>query len=1045
MPRRHRLRVHKSPLHRSKRSRRRARLDGGSGAARAFQPLESRLYLNAAPTANDQYISGLFADLLNRPATAADVSSFSSQLDSGIGSLIPGGLLGSLSSTLGSILGEGAAARVPVAWEIMNSAEFDTAAVQNAFSSLLGRQADPGALTAFAGFLSSGGSLAQLDALIAGSPEYFQTRGKGTTQGFLDALYHDALARAPDAAGLASFTTALASGYSDQAVANFIFGSSEFQSDWISGLYGHFADRAPTAAELQSSTLILHVAGEKVALAGILANGSSYGVLSDHANGLYVAEMYRDLLQRDPDTASLNAWENALDSGTLQGGDIAQDILTSPEYNGLVVQNIFNQYLGRTADPSGMAYFSDMLASGATPEDVAAYIAGSPEYLQQHTQGTTQSYLESFYQDTFGAPLSGAGPAFIASLNVQAGDQPLATEILSSTTYRGALVDGIYGQLLGRSATAADMALGEALLASAHGDAALMKSIIATSEYQRLDEGDAFAPGAFAMSLLSQTGTVAHNALLAAEGIGETPGTQVNVSSLVDSIEGIQQTVSSIQGLLKPLLLKQVDQVVLDSTVGQQVVVDRGALIQIDKVVTYMAEQAAQAPASGNLAPIESAAISAASISVPDISTPDKLWQWATGYTLDQTRHGLIDTVLNAGSQVSTAVRNAGNGLSARTTLFTAALAQLLDSGLKDILSGGRDHTVSQEVIQYLTGLDPQRLQQLLQDIRNNANQLGAIATKLITIIENILSQFNIASPNSVVSVAKSETIVYDENAPKQPVRDIGIGATPLRFETQSGGANPPSQQLVITNDSSDNMALDATATPDESNLVDISEQSTGSLAPGDASDETVSINAQGLEPGTYDDGIDVSDANTPDGTAYIPVVITVDPTRQIPPQVGGEFGGGQSPTPTTPGPAKNLGNFEGQFDAKVPVLPGSGVQVDEQGTITQVTLTLGADGTLSGENLKGSVDQFDINGNPAGTASVTGSLTATVSSTPDAQGFNVHGPLTLNVPPTDSVDGYQETVPFSATLASANQRLSGITVDANGQKLGSFALHSIQ
>jgi hypothetical protein len=851
MPRRHRLRVHKSPLHRSKRSRRRARLDGDSGAARAFQPLESRLYLNAAPTANDQYISGLFADLLNRPATAADVSSFSSQLDSGIGSLIPGGLLGSLSSTLGSILGEDAAARVPVALEIMDSAEFDTAAVQNAFSSLLGRQADPGAFTAFAGFLSSGGSLAQLDALIAGSPEYFQSRGKGTTDGFLDALYHDALARAPDAAGLASFTTALASGYSDQAVANFIFGSSEFQSDWISGLYGHFADRAPTAAELQSSTLILHVAGEKAALAGILANGSSYGVLSDHANGLYVTEMYRDLLQRDPDTASLNAWENALDSGTLQGGDIAHDILTSAEYKENIVQNVYSQYLGRAADPSGMAYFTNLLASGAAPEDVAAYIAGSPEYLQQHTQGTMQSFLQSFYQDTFGAPLSGADPALVASLNLQLSPQKLAESILSSPTYHNAVVSAMDAHLLGRAASPTDTASGSALLAANHGDSAFITSIVTSPEYVGLKAAAAVAPGTFTVALLGETQVLLHNAQLDAQSLAAASGGTLNNTALINSLGALRQDARSIQQTILPLT---------QQTSGAAM-----ALSASDKLTLQAIDQ--QTGADSYLR------------AIPNLINGAGILGGIGGAVAGGLAGGL------PGALAGYALGHAVGGLAAAGLLYY--LAHSIQKGQQNLESQDPNPGIMPNVDN-----TPAQVEPYTDNSQPNPNSVVPPSTN-----SDITKE--IASLGQTVP---QQTIDYNDNAPKinqnlpaNPPRDsapdIGLSDPDLSVETTEGETGSETEYLSIENDTSDDSTLDGDVTPYDPQVIHVGRNSTGDVPSGGTSTIDVSIDPADLPPGNYDEGIVISDPNAANGEVFVPVDITVNPPGVIPPQVGGAFG----------------------------------------------------------------------------------------------------------------------------------------------------------
>ena len=66
------------------------------------------------------------------------------------------------------------------------------------------------AVSGFVNFLGNGGTLQQVEALIAGSPEYRQNRGGGTTAGFLAALYNDFLGRSIDPSEEQSFEEMIA-------------------------------------------------------------------------------------------------------------------------------------------------------------------------------------------------------------------------------------------------------------------------------------------------------------------------------------------------------------------------------------------------------------------------------------------------------------------------------------------------------------------------------------------------------------------------------------------------------------------------------------------------------------------------------------------------------------------------------------------------------------------------------------------------------------------------------------------------------------------
>jgi hypothetical protein len=156
---------------------------------------------------------------------------------------------------------------------IKSSPEYLGDQVDAAYNRMLHRSADAGGRNAFFNFLESGGTVEQLEALIAGSPEYFQTLGGGTNDGFLDPLYQDGLARAVDASGRATWDQALATGSSRTQVAALIFSSPEHQNDLVNNYYSSFLRRPADRAGLDGwvSQLQAGVRDELV-LADILAS-----------------------------------------------------------------------------------------------------------------------------------------------------------------------------------------------------------------------------------------------------------------------------------------------------------------------------------------------------------------------------------------------------------------------------------------------------------------------------------------------------------------------------------------------------------------------------------------------------------------------------------------------------------------------------------------------------------------------------------------------------------------------------------------------------
>jgi hypothetical protein len=175
--------------------------------------------LNRVFTANELVVEHIYGDLLGRACDPIGRMYWSSQLDTG------------------------AMTPMDVALGIQASTEYCTNVVQGLYQELLGRAADPYGFDTFMAFLGAGGTARQVEALILGSPEYYQAHG-GSNDGFLTALYGDVLHRAPDPYGMQVYGAALASGMTPQQVAEVVFSSGEYQQAAVQDLYGQLLHRA---------------------------------------------------------------------------------------------------------------------------------------------------------------------------------------------------------------------------------------------------------------------------------------------------------------------------------------------------------------------------------------------------------------------------------------------------------------------------------------------------------------------------------------------------------------------------------------------------------------------------------------------------------------------------------------------------------------------------------------------------------------------------------------------------------------------------------
>ncbi len=199
-------------------------------------PVSSGPIVNPNPpaqtiTPNEQFIAAVYHDLLKRTPDTAGMAFWTDFLAQG----------GSRSQCVSTLL---------------SSREYLADKVDLLFRTYLHRSADTGATDYFVSVLAAGGSPQAVAAALVGSAEYYQAHGAGA-DGFIDAMFHDALGRNADSASLAFFEQELAAGASRQQVAGQIFASEEFRRDEVNHLYGELLNRQADAASLDHFAVAL--------------------------------------------------------------------------------------------------------------------------------------------------------------------------------------------------------------------------------------------------------------------------------------------------------------------------------------------------------------------------------------------------------------------------------------------------------------------------------------------------------------------------------------------------------------------------------------------------------------------------------------------------------------------------------------------------------------------------------------------------------------------------------------------------------------------
>ncbi|WP_419828588.1 DUF4214 domain-containing protein [Methylobacterium sp.] len=231
-------------------------------------------------------------------------------------------------------------------------------------------------------------------------------------------LYYAMLDRAPDAAGLQSYTDAVKSGgMSLHDIAQAALNSSEYatvhgiQTDgaYVENIYEQVLGRDADMAGLQSWTNALAHGTARTSVAIAAVDSAEFqGHYVGQSSAVYVEGLYEHLFGRHGDAAGLQSWTNALDSRAISRVELANAFVNSTEFQahfGLqnggasggqsdasFVEGLYENALGRHADAAGLQGWTDALVHGTSRADVAVAIAEGAEaqlYLAVQIQ---QSY-----------------------------------------------------------------------------------------------------------------------------------------------------------------------------------------------------------------------------------------------------------------------------------------------------------------------------------------------------------------------------------------------------------------------------------------------------------------------------------------------------------------------------------------------------------------------------------------------------------------------------------------------------------------------------
>jgi hypothetical protein len=209
-------------------------------------------------------------------------------------------------------------------------------------------------------------------------------------------------------------------------------------------------------------------------------------------NQRFIAQVYLDLLNRFVEQPALPFWAGFLDQGMARSIIVlAIEQNGSNEYQTDRVQNLYEHYLHRAADPAGLQAGVAFLNGGGSDEKLAALLAGSLEYLQLRANNNFESFLNVLYQDTLARPIDPAAlandEAAIATNTITRAQ--LAFVLLSSLEAENNFVESAYATFLHRSADPDGLAHFVQMLQPGQTDEQIIAQLVGSTEYQRTRVG----------------------------------------------------------------------------------------------------------------------------------------------------------------------------------------------------------------------------------------------------------------------------------------------------------------------------------------------------------------------------------------------------------------------------------------------------------------------------------------------------------------------------------------------------------------------------
>ncbi|HEV3022993.1 MAG TPA: DUF4214 domain-containing protein, partial [Pirellulales bacterium] len=198
----------------------------------------------------------------------------------------------------------------------------------------------------------------------------------------------------------------------------------------------------------------------------------------------WVQDLYVDLLHRAPGATSdaeVLFWVNQL-SGGMTRAQVATIFANSTEYRSGLINNYYEEYLGRPVDLATEMVLLQEMNQGLTADGVVETILSSDEFF---LRSGPAGFVNNLYQDLLGRQATLPEAGFWKQELIVNGvpRSTIVAAFLASIEYDTMVTETLYGRYLGRPADAAALVFWQGQLAAGHTPPDLEVALAASNEF----------------------------------------------------------------------------------------------------------------------------------------------------------------------------------------------------------------------------------------------------------------------------------------------------------------------------------------------------------------------------------------------------------------------------------------------------------------------------------------------------------------------------------------------------------------------------------